>query len=291
MLSRLLIAAGVAALAAPATAAADTTLTAGPLKVRGYQLTLLASDGAKDSLSVVATRRSGGSTQTHMWSFADGVTVKAGGAKPSIALRGGRYGTVKLTLGGLRGGGRGTVPAGCTGTPGSQQRGTFAGTLRLTLDRTFFKTVKAARLPGTRVTGGTLRCDGTSGGQQRGTTLSVTAERGDGGYLMFSAIRDGGGKVTQQAFVTDAPATVAPASSAMHMVTAAAPANGFTVADDLASATVNGAAPFLTGTLAFTGEAAGGMASGTVTGNLAVRFDSIGTQSLPADATAMVMRR
>lgn len=291
MLSRLLFAAGIAALAAPATAAADTTLSAGPLKVRGYQLSLLATDGAKDSVTVMASRRSGGSTQLHMWSFADGATVKAGGAKPSIALRGGRYGTVKLTLGGLRGGGRGTVPAGCTGTPGSQQRGTFTGTLRLALDRTFFKTVKASRLPGARVNGGSLRCDGTTGGRQSGTTLSATAQQADGGYLMFSAARDGAGKVTQQALVTDAPASVAPASSAMHMITAAAPASGFTVADDLSTATLNGAAPFLGGTLSFQGQASGGMATGTITSSLAFRFDSIGTTSLPADATAMVMRR
>lgn len=289
MLSRLLFAAGLLALAAPATAAADTTLTAGPIKARGYQLTLLANDGAKDSLSVIATRRSGGSTQTHMWSFSSGVTVKAAGKKPSIAAKLGRYGSVRVAMGGIRSGSRGTVPAGCTGTVGKTDRGTFAGAVKLTLDSSFFKTVKASRAPGTRIGGGSLRCDGQPG-QRQGVTLMVNAQQADGGSFMFSAARDAAGKATQQATVSEAAAKAAPATTAMHMISAAAPASGFTVADDLSTARVVGVAPFLAGELAFQGEAIGTMASGSFTGDLVARFDSIGVQTLPADASAMVMR-
>lgn len=290
MLSRLLFAAGLLALAAPASAAADTTLTAGPVKARGYQLTLLATDGAKDSLTVMATRRSGGSTQTHMWSFASGVTVKAGGEKPSISAKLGRYGNLKLTLGGIRSGGRGTVPAGCSGTVGTLDRGTFAGKLQLTLDRSFFKTVKAGRAPGTRIGGGTLRCDGQGPGRREGVTLMANAQQADGGSFTFSAARDAAGRVTQQATVSEAAAKAAPATSALHMITAAAPASGFTVADDLSTARVAAVAPFLAGELAFQGESTGTMATGAFTGSLVARFDSIGDQTLPADASAMVMR-
>lgn len=292
MRSRLLVAAGLLALAAPATAAADTTLTAGPLKVRDYQLNVLATDGAKDSLTLMLTRRSGGSTQTHMYAFASGVTVKAGGRKPSIVARLGRYGSVKLAVGGLRAGARGTVPGGCTGSPGKQERGTFTGALKVTLDTTYFKTVKASRLPGTRATGGSLRCDGDAPGQQRsGLMLNATAQREDGSFLMFGATRDGAGKVTQQAIVNDAAAKVAPASSAMHMIVASAPASGFTVAADLSSAAVAAAAPFLSGALSFQGEAFGDMATGALAGGLTARFDSIGAQTVPADATGMLIRR
>lgn len=291
MLSRLLAAAGMIALAAPATAAADTTLTAGPLKVRDYQMTLLATDGVKDSLTVLLARRSGGSTQTHMYLFTSGVTVKAGGKMPSIDAKLGRYGAVKLTLGGLRAGSRGAVPGGCTGMPGKQARGTFAGALKVTLDTTYFKTVRARTLPGARATGGSLRCDGGAPGQQPGVTLNATDQREDGSFLMLGANRDGAGKVTQQAIVNDAAAAIAPASSAMHMIVASAPASGFTAAGDLSSASVAGAGPFLSGALSFAGEAFGGMAAGTLTGDLTARFDSIGAQVLPADATGMLTRR
>jgi hypothetical protein len=289
MFTRLFATMGAVVLAAPAVAAADTTLTAGPLKVRDYQLTLVGSDGSRDSLTALLTRRSGGSTQLHMYSFNSGVTVKGGGAKPTISGRLGRFGTVKLTLSGLKGG-RGSVPAGCTGRAGKNERGSFAGTLRLTLDTTYFKTVKAARLPGARISGGSLRCDGGGGAQPSGLMLSAMPETGDGSMLMFSATRDAGGKVSQQAMRTDAPAATAPAS-VMHMINASAPASGFTAAADLASATVTGAAPFLGGTLSFSGEAAGPVASGTVGGELTAKFDSIGAQRLPAGTTATLMRR
>lgn len=289
MFTRLFATMGAAALLAPAAASADTTLTAGPLKVRDYQLTLVGNDGSRDSLSAILTRRSGGSTQMHLYSFSSGVTVKAAGAKPSISGRLGRFGTVKLTLSGLKGG-RGPVPAGCTGTPGRNERGTFAGKLQLKLDASYFKTVKASRLAGARIGGGSLRCDGGSGAQPSGLMLSAMPETGDGSMLMFSATRDAGGTVSQQALRNDAAAATAPASI-MHMITATAPSSGFTAAADLTSATVSGAAPFLGGTLSFTGEGAGTIASGTVSGDLTAKFDSIGAQRLPAGTTATLMQR
>ena len=289
MFTRLFATMGAAALLAPAAAAADTTLTAGPLKVRDYQLTLVASDSSRDSLTAMLTRRSGGSTQMHMYSFSSGVTVKGAGSKPSINGRLGRFGSVKLTLSGLKGG-RGSVPAGCTGSPGRNQRGTFAGKLQLKLDTTYFKTVKASRLPGARISGGSLRCDGGGSGETHGLMLSAMPETGDGSMLMFAATREAGGKVMQQVLRNDAPAATAPAS-VMHMINATAPASGFTAAADLASATVTGAAPFLGGTLSFTGEATGPVASGTVSGDLTAKFDSIGAQRLPAGTSATLMQR
>jgi hypothetical protein len=285
-----------AALAAPsaAAAAADTTLTAGPLKVRAYQMTLVATDAAHDALTVMLTRRAGSSMQTHVYSFDRGVTVNAGGRAPSIAGRLGRYGVLRLTLGGMRGG-RGSVPAGCTGTPGRQERGTFAGKLDLTLDTTYFRTVRARSLPGMRISGGALRCGGSGapgqpGGGGGGLTLSVTSQGADGSMLMLNAARDAGGKVAQTAMKMDGATQTAPASVS-HMISSPAAANGLTAAADLSSASAVGAAPFLAGTMTFAGEGLGQMASGTVGGDFAARFDSIGTQRPPADAIATLMRR
>ncbi|MDW5594578.1 hypothetical protein VSS74_09535 [Conexibacter stalactiti] len=289
MLPRLLLAAGALTLAAPATALADATLTAGPLKVRDYQLTLVATDAAKDSLSVMLSRRSGASTQLHMYGFASGVTVKAAGAKPTISAKLGRYGSVKLTLGTLKSG-RGSVPAGCTGSGGRNDRGSFSGALQLKLDTTYFKTVKASSLPGARVSGGALRCDGGTGGQTSGLTLMAMPESGDGNTFMVNATRTAGGGVTQSAMRSDAAAATAPAT-VMHMITATSAASTFTTAADLSSATLTGPAPFLSGALAFAGEATGTMASGTVSGDWAAKFDSIGTQRLAAGTTATLMQR
>jgi hypothetical protein len=68
-------------------------------------------------------------------------------------------------------------------------------------------------------------------------------------------------------------------------------ASGLDAAGDNSTAKVTGAGPFLGGTLSFDGEPMGSMASGTVSGDLVAKFDSIGSQSLPAGNDAMLMQR
>jgi hypothetical protein len=98
-----------------------------------------------------------------------------------------------------------------------------------------------------------------------------------------------GGKVTQTVMRTDAASGAL--ASGLHMITAETGPSGLEVASDLSSATAPAAGPFLSGTLSFSGEGMGTVASGTAGGDFAAKFDSIGTQAVPAGNDAMLMQR
>ncbi len=116
MNTRLLAGAALtAALALPAAAHADSSVIGGPLKVRDYQMTVIGSDAAKDSLTIIFSRTSGGSSQQHMYLFDSGVTVTPTSIKGSL----GRYGAIDLKLSGARAA-KASVPAGCSGSPGTR---------------------------------------------------------------------------------------------------------------------------------------------------------------------------
>src|SRR3954452_14277733 len=148
-----------ALLAAPAGAwAAGSTVVAGPLKAKGYDITLTATDnGASDSFGVTAIKTSGGSSQMHSWSFAGGVAVSVKGGKATIKGSLGRYGAINASVR-AGGAGRGVVPKGCTGTAGSARTGRLTGATRLVLDSTFFKTLTPKALKAQIVAGGSLTC-------------------------------------------------------------------------------------------------------------------------------------
>lgn len=267
-----------AALAVPTAASAASSVVAGPVKVRDYEMTLVGSDGAKDSLTIMFSKNAGKSNQMHMYSFASGVKV----TPTSISGKLGSYGALNLKLTGATTA-KGTVPKGCTGKPGSTKRGTMAGSFRLVADRTYFKTVTAKRMPGSVSTGGTIKCDGTAGpgGSPRpgqgGPTLTLTRQTPDG-MVTFSAT-----KSSQSAMRMDEASKTAPAT-VMHMISAQG--NGLAV-DGATAATAKGISPFLRGTGSFDGERAGSMATGTLGGNLSAAFDSIGAIKLDGDAMLM----
>src|SRR5688572_19676052 len=108
-------------LAAPASALADGTLVAGPLKAKGYTINLTATDGATDSVSVMATKQTGGSRQMHMWSF-KGVAVTIKGGKATLRGDLGAFGKLdaKVAAGAAA---QGVVPAGCKGSAGKVRKG------------------------------------------------------------------------------------------------------------------------------------------------------------------------
>jgi hypothetical protein len=268
----------VAALALPTAASADTSLIGGPVKVRDYQMTVIGSDGAQDSLTVMLSRTSGGDSQQHVWSFSSGVTVTPTSIKGSL----GRFGSVKLTLAGARAA-KGTVPKGCTGTTGTTRSGTLRGSFKLVADTTYFHAITAKQLEGTTSSGGTLRCDtasapGTSGAPSSEPTLSVS--RTDGG-AMFSFTAT---PTLQSVLQMDDPAATAPAQ-VMHTISASG--TGLKVSGG--SATVPGLAPFIDGSGAFaaSGEGSGGFAGGVLSGSLSARFDSIGPVAVAGDAMLM----
>lgn len=274
-LRRLAGAALVAALAAPSAAAADASVVGGPLKVRDYEMTLVGSDdGAKDSLTVMFNRVAGDANQMHMYSFASGVTVTPTSIKGSL----GRYGAVRLKLTGARSG-KGVVPKGCTGNPGTTKSGTLTGSFKLVADTTYFKTVTAKALKGSSSTGGTLTCASSGGGGGAGAggpQLSLYATDGTA-MTTFTASRQ-----AQSAMRMDDAAATAPATI-MHSISAEG--SGFDPAADLGTATVTGASPFLKGTGSYEGTTFPGGSSGTLDGSLVAAFDSIGHVTLRGDAS------
>jgi hypothetical protein len=268
-----------AALAIPATAQAETTLIAGPLKVRDYQMQVLGTDAAKDSVTIMFSRTSGASIQMHLYTFADGATV----TPTSITASLGRYGAIKLRLAGARSG-QGVVPTGCTGNPGTTKTGTLSGSLRFAAGDSYFKTVTASKLKGTAMSGGSLECQserggrGGAGGGADEQTLTVTQMDG-GAMTMFTATAQG-----QTAMRSEDPAATAPAT-VMHMISSEG--NGLQVSGGGAAATVPAIGPFLGGTATFTGEPYPGGAFGELGGNLVAHFDVIGDVAFSGDATLM----
>jgi hypothetical protein len=275
------LAAGAAILALPAAAsAAGPTVVAGPVKVKDYKMTVVASGG---SLSVSLNRTAGKATQTHLYSTAQGVKVKIPGSLASGSVKAplGPLGSVALQLratGPLRSSG---VPKGCTGTGGRSRAGVLTGKLSLKADGgRYFGTIKAKSMKAQVIKGGTLDCtpSGTPGKTPHATTLTRAQTNGSE-MTTFSAVKQAG-KVTQSAMRMDDPAATAPVQ-VMHLISA--PGGAFDVASDLSSASVTGSGPFLGGSLAFTSDSAyGSGAVGSATGDLVARFDPIGNVSLTA---------
>ncbi len=109
------------------------------------------------------------------------------------------------------------------------------------------------------------------------------------GMLMFSAAKDAGGAVTQQAMRMDDEAATAPAT-VMHIISAPGGASAFSPGADLTSATGSAVTPFFSGAFTFAGENLGTMGMGTLAGDLAAKFGSIGTQAIAAGSPdAMLM--
>ena len=287
----LVAAAATALLAAPAGAsAAGSTVTAGPLKAKGYDITLYAMDnGASDNLSINAVKTAGPSTQMHSWSFTSGVSVAIKGGKATIKGSLGRYGAINATVK-AGGAAKGAVPKGCAGSAGSARKGTLTGATRLALDTTFFKTLKPKALKAQILTGSTLDCAGGAKQQPSGKGLMLThsAETAEGSMML--AVTKDGGKVTEMAMRTDTASATAPAS-VFHMITATTGASALEAAGDLSSAKATAAGPFFSGTLTFAGEPSGTMASGTLAGGFTAKFDAIGAFTPAAGAEAMLMRQ
>ncbi len=287
------------ALLIPAAASADAIVSAGPVKVRDYQMTVSAVDGKADSLSVMFHRKDGKASQMHFYSFSTGVSVKVAGNLGSATVKGslGRFGAVDLKLTGAGALKRFGVPSGCTGKGSKGRAGTLAGSFKLVADSTYFKTISKKSLKGQVLNAGSITCDGTGGGGTGGSgsagslTLSAFVDGGAAGMISASATKSARGEVTQQVMRMDAAAATAP-TSIMHWISAPAPASTFTAAADLGSATLVGASRFITGRATFASE--GGSettASGTLTGDLVARFDSIGPITIAAGETVATLSK
>jgi hypothetical protein len=269
-------------LAAPAGASAAGTVVAGPMKVKGYSMTVTATDDSSDSVGVMFNRTAGKASQMHSYSFSEGVKVKVSGASASIKGSFGRYGNVNLKLKGAGAAKKGVVPKGCTGTAGKSRAGTLRGSFKLVADSTYFKTVSAKSLKGQLLKGGSIKCDGSHGGETKApTTLTVSLQQPEG-MLMFSASKAADGSVNQQAMRMDEAGATAPASI-MHLINAPGGAAAFAPSADLASATGSAVSPFFKGAFSFASDMAmGTTAMGKLSGDLVAAFDSIGAQPIAA---------
>lgn len=282
VLLALVVAALVPGAASSAPAASRPTLFTTPFTYKGYSWTMFAQDGAKDSLSIIATKRAGKATQSHIYSFQQGVTFSANASLSSAKLtaRLGTFGTIVMTFAGKGGLATTAPPPPCKGAKFQSRSGTLSGRpgFSFRADTGFFgklsKPSLGARL--SRQSGaGKLNCGGggpTVKPPSGGVSLFGTAT--GGGQLSVSVVKTAAGAVTQSVFLLEstAPATVA------HSITVPAPSSTFTVADDLSSATVQGQRPFLSGTLKFQGQGFGNTAAGQLTGDFTAKFDSPGAR-------------
>lgn len=294
-----------AALALAATAAAARKpaplLVGGPLKVKGYTLTLqvakvTARGGKPVSLVVFLEKEIGQARQLHVYTFglpASAYKTTGGTLQLDTKDALGKYGTIVLTFAGAS---SNQLPAGCEGSSVSTLKGTLSGRpgkpgLKLKLDDTFFGTVERRSLPAFALSANGVTCGTTDTDPAKGLVLSGTALVDDE-ILSFSATKGEDGKVLQDFGVVEPSARTAPAAinHSAHVLT-----DGSTVvaADDLSSATVTAAGPFVSGTVSYAAVTpiADGGTTGLLTGQVTATFDSIGARSVGATATIAALTR
>jgi hypothetical protein len=287
-MTRTLVAALAAAAVLPATPARAQThrLHAGPLAVHGYAMTLdVQAFGRVASLDVKLTKRGGGVTQTHTYTFGRHVRLTAPRDLRTGRLRASLDGLGRIDLRFRRTGAihkTGRDPT-CGGPKPRRRLGRLTGTFRFAVDRTFFGTVTARRLRGslTRIPNG-VHCTGVAPFESAPPGLELFA--GDQQNTMLTVLRLHDGRSRQTYSVTGN------APEAVHTIAATGPAGSFAGTRD--AATVTGAAPAFSGSLTYTATSHqfGVVPSteGTATGDLTANFDSIGPQRVPATDDASV---
>jgi hypothetical protein len=242
------------------------------------------------------TRGNAASSQFHYWSFplsAKAVKLTAKGATIKTGAELGRYGKINMTIA-TQSSRKGEIP--CYGSVTSR-RGTLAGTLSLKLGGAYFSSISqrslaaaiSGSLPAPKPNCGPST--GGQGGQQPTGTVTLSAFPQDfsAGGVSLSAQRAADGSVTHSAYIMENAATIAPATSIMHSISAKAPAAGLVAADDLSSASLAFASPFLAGNLTFTSStpAMGTSAFGDVAGALTLKFDAPGVQTITANQASL----
>jgi hypothetical protein len=281
----LILAVALAALpAAPARAADSFRLHAGPVSVRGYAMTLDAATFKRTaSLDVTFTRKGADTTQSHAYSFTRRVRLTAPRGLRSGRLRAdlGAFGRVDLRFRRTGAIHRTKQLPTCAGPKPRRRLGRLTGSFRLVADTTFFGTVRAHRLRGalTRVPSG-VHCTGAIPFENPPGTLTLDA--GDQRAALVVQQVAGGRSLQTLTVTTSDPAVT-------HTLVALGPAGSFTGSQH--AATVTGAAPAFTGSLAYKATShvsgPGPSTEGTTSGDLTGNFDSIGPQPVPLtnDAT------
>jgi hypothetical protein len=290
-----LLAAGALALiiSAPSTAAptaGSALLVTKSFSYKGYEWTLIATDGQSgkpDSLTIFSQKKSGSGSQSHSWSFGKGISFNASASLSSARLIAnlGRYGTIDARFSGSGGLSTKSLPAPCKGPKFQTRDGNLSG-FSFNADTTFFRKVSERSLDASlsrQPASGQIKCGTGSGGggipKPKPGELSLSAFGAGGQRLSMVASKKPSGEVAQTVYVVDQAA--APASAVVHAISATAPSSSFTAAGDLKSARVNGAGAFLSGTASFSAQAAyGKVATGKLSGSYRAKFDSIGPKGV-----------
>lgn len=274
-------------------------LVAGPVPVKAYQMQLTVATAGKASagkpltLSIMFVRRAGKANQMHFYTFplaAKDFVASADLSKATLDTGSdlGTFGRIKMTFGNA---GKLTslVPTGCTGGFATRS-GKLSGAYRLAADRTYFRTIVKTSLPAklSRSTSGVPTC--TTSPPEQKPTHGITLSGGNPQLALVTAAKPTGGPVTQSVMASEQRAP----ASLVHLITATVADTAFTVAADLQTARVEGAAgaPFLGGSLAFRAmELPEGVTvptppgatqqtvMGTLSGDYTAHFDSIGDRS------------
>jgi hypothetical protein len=263
------------AVAAPSAAqAAPHAIVAGPITTHGYQLSVMGIAGSP-VLTVMLERDRGSTTQAHLYTVKTGVHTTTKRIRADL----GALGSIDLRLVAKR---SGHLPAGCRGT--EQRVGTWAGSLRLVPDTTYFKTITAHRLPASVLKDDQLECD------EPGSSTSAAGETGPqlvtGGT--GPAISADTASTTLNVTGRRGPASV------VHLLTQA---STLEAAADLTSATLTQKGSAITGTATFAGSVMAATAdqgpvgitsTGKLSGTLTGHFDSIGTVTVGPSVSAIL---
>lgn len=268
----------------------------GPLKVKKYEMSgqfySSRQDGRDATFTIDFERRNHRSIQSHIYSFKEfssinshsgrSVQMKAASDLRSGSLSAslGKYGKLKLHF--LNSGRAKSVkpPRFCTGRTGTSRKGTLTGSFTLVADHTYFKTVKAHRFGGffTRVPERKCKVHSVPGGPEAGS-LSLN---GDDGDLQVFFGKGASGGVSEQVLSSIHPD---PGAYFQHTISTGLPRSSFTAAPDLSSAHVSGGGSFLAGKADFTASSHNvAFASGSLSGSMVAKFDSIGTKHIRGPA-------
>jgi hypothetical protein len=283
-----LIATGLALPAHAAASERGVTLSAGPIDVHGYQMTLLATreaTAAKGSIDVHFFRaRPHGHEDDDYW-FGNGVRVTVGPrlAGATLTARLGRFGSARLVFAASPSRARGALPPGCRDPLDTSRAGTLHGSLTLDTHTRFFGTVRETiPLTATLRRGARPTCFPPPLARPRGISLLTGT---GGGTDSLHASRPTHGTVTEAMTVQEyypGPHALLLDALVTHTLIAHGPRSAFAAADDLRSGHVAAASPLFSGRVGFKSSSGrvGCGRPGRLRGSLLARFDSIGTFDL-----------
>ena len=273
--------------AVPSVAFADGApeFTVGPMKVKhGYTASADGfSCGTQFAGGTVSFTKVGkGWSETHSFGGANNATCQIAGNLASGTLKF-KFHDVTVNIKFRKQGHAktGTVPAGCSGPKPKTQPGIATGTVRISISKSFFGSVRLSRAKAS-VTKVAYTCSGTPNSFKQTTFLNeyegtesnatiLTASQPPSGARAVSIIKSVGGANM----------------SASHILTLTGGSSLFAAQSDLSSAKINGTGK-LNGHLTFNADPSckGSDRTGTLSGSLVARLDLVGRVTIKENKTS-----